>query len=342
MKIPGLLDAHVHMRVPGGEHKEDFRSGTAAALAGGFTALLAMPNTLPPLTTPDIWRQTQLRARRQGLCDVYHFAGADADHPDQLLALGRLAPALKLYLDETYNQAPRYTDAMLRRITLHWPRHKVIAIHAEDESISTAIRLAAECSRPVHICHVSRKEDIERIAAAKKKGLPLTCEVTPHHLFLTQADAARLGALGNMRPRLADQRDVDTLWAHINSTIDCIATDHAPHTLQEKNDPDKSPPGVPGLESALTLMLTAVNQGRIKIERLVELMHTNPYRIYGLPAQPDTWVEIDPVARFTFPEYPLRTKCGWSPFSQMPMQGRLRKVVLRGRTVYADGKLTAS
>jgi len=339
VKIPGLIDAHVHLRVPGGEQKEDFHSGTAAALAGGFTMLLAMPNTHPPLTTVEIWRQTQLRAEREGLCDVLHFAGADPSDLSYLQELGRLAPALKVYLEETYNQVPSGKRGWLNQLAAAWPRGKVLAVHAQGDSIAEAINVAAEQRRPVHICHVSRKEDIERIAAAKHEGLPVTCEVTPHHLFLTQTDAARLGALGDMRPRLAEQRDVDALWAHLGTTIDIIASDHAPHTLEEKNDPQTSPPGVPGLESTLPLLLTAVSQDRLTMERLVDLLYTNPTRIYNLPRQADTWLEIDPYVRYTFPQYPLRTKCGWSPFSGMPLVGSLRKVILRARTVYIDGQL---
>jgi carbamoyl-phosphate synthase/aspartate carbamoyltransferase/dihydroorotase len=341
LKIPGLIDAHVHLRVPGGLHKEDFRSGTAAALSGGFTMLMAMPNTQPALNSAKIWQNTQAQAEREGLCDVTHFAGVDLSDLTQLQTLGQLAVALKVYLDETYNQSPQFDHSSLDRIAVSWPGHKVISVHAEGANIPVAISLAAKFKRPIHICHVSRKEDIERIASAKSEGLPLTCEVTPHHLFLTQKDADRLGAQGDMRPRLADQRDVDALWSHLGTTIDIIASDHAPHTLEEKNDPVSSPPGVPGLESTLPLMLTAVSQKRLTMERLLELLYINPTRIYGLARQPDTWLEIDPCARYTFPEYPLHTKCGWSPFSGIPMVGRLVRVILRGRPVFTDGLLAS-
>ena len=149
--------------------------------------------------------------------------------------------------------------------------------------------------RPIHIVHVSRREEIELIADAKGRGLPVTCEVSPHHLFLTVADAARLGPLGDMRPLLGTADDVAALWAHLNDTIDCIATDHAPHTLAEKGG-DNPPPGVPGLETSLPLMLAAVQDGRLSVARLTALMHDNPRRIFGLPPQPDTRVEVDTVS----------------------------------------------
>ena len=148
------------------------------------------------------------------------------------------------------------------------------------------------------------------------------------------------GALGDMRPRLAAQDDVDALWEHIHSTIDLVATDHAPHTLAEKKDAQNPPPGVPGLESALPLMLTAVAQRRLSLERVVELMYTNPRRVYGLPVQPDTWVEVDLDQSYIFPDHTLYTKCGWTPFSgKRVCAGAFLRVVLRGREVVHGGKV---
>lgn len=215
----------------------------------------------------------------------------------------------------------------------------------------------------MHICHVSRQFEIELIADARVRGVDVTCEVTPHHLFLTEADAERLGPVGDMRPRLASQTDVDALWQHINTTIDCIASDHAPHTLMEKGvvsaaeiqnssgerrheDEGQSaaelqkntvPPGVPGLESTLPLLLTAAAEGRLSYERILQLVHTNPRRIYNLPEQPDTWIEIDEHASYIFPDHPLYTMCGWSPFDGHRMTGRLTNVYFKGREVFRDG-----
>jgi carbamoyl-phosphate synthase/aspartate carbamoyltransferase/dihydroorotase len=337
--LPGLADVHTHLRVPGGEQKEDFRTGTAAALAGGFTTVLSMPNTDPPLVTQEALEATQRRATSEALCDVHLYAGASPDHVDELSALGQTAVALKVYLDQTYGPL-RITGlptllACLRR----WPREKVIAFHAEGEGVALTIGLAAAFDRPVHLCHVSRREEVELIARAKQRGVPVTCEVTPHHLFLTQNDLPRLGPLGDMRPRLGSQDDVTALWDHIDTTIDCIATDHAPHRLEEKRDPNQAPPGVPGLETALPLMLTAVAQGRLTLDRLVELMAHTPRRIFGLPMQPDTGVLVDPEASYSLPHQGLHTKCGWSPFSGMTVQGRIREVRLRGQTVFKDGEI---
>jgi carbamoyl-phosphate synthase/aspartate carbamoyltransferase/dihydroorotase len=215
----------------------------------------------------------------------------------------------------------------------------MIALQAERQSVAVAIGLAAVYDRPIHVVHVSRREEIELIADARGRGLPVTCEVSPHHLFLTVEDAARLGPLGDMRPVLGSADDVAALWAHLDDAIDCIATDHAPHTLLEKRAADP-PPGVPGLETSLPLMLAAVQDGRLSVGRLAALMHDNPRRIFGLPEQPDTRVEVD-MTPWTIPAGGWRTKCGWTPFAGLRAGGRVARVVLRGRSVVEDGEVLA-
>lgn len=332
-RLPGLVDVHTHLRVPGGEHKEDFASGTAAALAGGFTHILAMPNTSPPLATPQALGQARQAAQGSVRCDVSLYAGASPQHVEQLPALAPQAVALKIYLNDTFG--PLRVDDLptLRACFERWPPGKLIALHAEGQSVAVGLGLAAAYRRPVHFCHISRQDEIELIAAAKRAGLPVTCEVTPHHLFLTQADAGRLGPLGDMRPRLATQADQDALWAHLASTVDVIATDHAPHTLAEKAAASP-PPGVPGLETALPLMLSAVHQGRLSLERLAALLAANPRRIFGLPDQPATYVEVDLEASYAIAGAGLHSKCGWTPFAGMAVTGRVRRVVLRGALAY--------
>ena len=340
-RFPGLADAHVHLRVPGGEHKENFSTGTAAAVAGGFTTVLAMPNTTPPLTTRETLHDVQQRAKAEALCDVHFYAGASPDHLDELPTLANETIGLKIYADQTYGPLRIDNLATLLACFRAWPKDKVIAMHAEGRTIAVGIGLAAAFAQCVHFCHVSRADEITLIANAKARGLPVTCEVTPHHLFLTDADAARLGPFGDMRPRLATQADVDALWTHIDTTIDCIATDHAPHTRDEKLGP-VAPPGVPGLETALPLMLTAVQEGRLRLERLIELMAHNPRRIFGLPEQPETWIEVDLDAAYTLSDTGLHTKCGWSPFSGMPVRGKVESVQLRGLPIFTEGTIIRS
>jgi len=335
--LPGLIDVHTHLRVPGGEHKEDFRSGTAAALAGGITFVLGMPNTTPPLATVAALDQARVLAARDALCDVGLFAGASAAHIQELPELAPHAAALKIYLNDTFGTLRVDDVPTMVACFQTWPREKLIAMHAEKQSVAVGIGLAATYQRPVHFCHISRRQEIELIADAKMAGLPVTCEVTPHHLFLDESDATRLGPLGDMRPVLGTADDVAALWEHINSTVDCIATDHAPHTLEEKRSATP-PPGIPGLETALGLMLTAVAQDRITLDRLIELMHSNPRRIYDLPAQPDTAVELD-LTPTIIRSADTFSKCAWTPFDGVEVPGRVARVTLRGEVVFADGRV---
>lgn len=341
LKLPGLVDVHTHLRVPGGEHKEDFVTGTAAALAGGITTVLAMPNTSPPITTPEVMEQTRRQAQQDITCDVGLFAGASPERIELLPQLAPQAVALKIYLNDTFGPLRVEDLPTLQACFQNWPRHKLIAMHAEGTSVAIGIGMAASYNRPVHFCHISRRDEIELIAAAKQQGLPVTCEVTPHHLFLTEDFSAQMGPWGDMRPRLATQADVDALWAHINTTVDCIATDHAPHTPAEKES-DTPPPGVAGLETSLPLMLTAVQEGRLTLERLVELMATNPRRIFNLPNPPDTFIEVDDQTRYTITNQDLHSKCGWTPFAGWQVVGRVKRVVLRGQEVFANGAVVAA
>jgi carbamoyl-phosphate synthase/aspartate carbamoyltransferase/dihydroorotase len=338
--LPGLVDIHTHLRVPGGEHKEDFDTGTAAALAGGITTLLAMPNTTPPLSTPEVIRGARETAASTIRCDIGLFAGASPADIGQLASCAQQTVALKIYLNETFGPLRVEELATLEDFFQLWPAEKPLALHAEGQSVAVGIGLAAAYGRPVHFCHISRREEVELIAKAKDRGLPVTCEVAPHHLFLTTADAVRLGPRGDMRPRLARPEDVSTLWAHINDTIDCIATDHAPHTLEEKAGTNP-PPGVPGLETSLSLMLSAVHDGRLTVGRLIELMATNPRRIFNIAQQPDTRVEVDTQQVREISDRGLFTRCGWTPFAGLKVHGAVRRVILRAKVVFEDGQVLA-
>ena len=337
--IPGLIDVHVHLRIPGGTHKETLQTGTSAALAGGVTALLAMPNTSPPITS----RAEMLRARElhQGAyCDLGIFYGATDDNAAEIAQSADLACGLKIYLNDTFGPLRVETLAALRSHFEVWPAHKPIVLHAEKLSVAEAIGMSATYGKPVHIAHVSRGEEIRLIAAAKEAGLAVTCEVAPHHLFLCAEDFERLGPYGDMRPRLASPEDRATLWEFMEF-FDCIATDHAPHTRDEKES-GSPPPGVPGLETTLPLMLTAVEEGRLSLERLIELTSERPAELFGIrtPAESEVDIEIGP--RWTLPERGWFTQPDWSAFAGMEVAGRVLATRLRGETVYEKGRILAS
>jgi len=340
LKLPGLIDPHVHVREPGATHKEDWDTCTAAALAGGFTTILAMPNTKPPITDRASLDLARAAAQAKARCDYAHFLGAGADNLESAAALAPHTAGLKLYLDQTYG--PLRLDLMtlwldhLRR----WPAERVAAAHAEGRTVAAVILMAALAGRAVHICHVATREEILVIRAAKERGLAVTCEVAPHHLFLSTDDLQRLPGRGEVRPRLASPADLAALLENLD-VIDCFATDHAPHTLDEKAA-EVPPPGFPGLETALAMMLTLVHQGKLDLDGLVARMVTNPRRIFNLPETPDTWIEVDEEAEYTISAKNAFTRCAWTPFEGFRVRGQVQRVVLRGQEVFKDGQLLAA
>jgi len=342
LKLPGLIDPHVHLREPGGMHKEDYDSGTAAALAGGFTMVLAMPNTKPPIFDTETLELALAAARSKARCDFAQYIGAGPDNAEAAASLADRAAALKMYLDMTFGQL-RLDDMTLWMPHFEkYPRRYPIVAHAESRSMAAAILMSALYDHPVHIAHISLQEEVLLIRAAKERGLRVTCEVCPHHLFMTASGqpGGKVDGRTEVRPRLASPADVQALWDNLD-VIDCFATDHAPHTVEEK-DSDSPPPGFPGLETALPLLLSAVREGRLSLDQLVERMHTNPRRIFSLPEQPETWVEVDEDARYEIRAADQFTRCGWTPFEGWRVQGRVRKVVLRGQTAFEDGKVLAA
>jgi len=343
LKLPGLIDPHVHFREPGATHKEDWDTGTSAALAGGFTMVLAMPNTSPPIFDQETLALALDAAKRKARCDYAQYVGAGPDNAGAAASLAGQAAALKMYLDMTFGQL-RLDDMSLWMPHFEkYPQQYPIVAHSESRSMAAAILFAAIHDRPVHIAHISLKEEILLIKAAKEKGIKVTCEVCPHHLFLSQEDISSISrghpGRGEVRPRLATREDVDALWQNLDM-IDCFATDHAPHTLAEKDSEDP-PPGFPGLETALPLLLTAVNDGRLTIDDLIARMYTNPRKIFSLPGQPETWVEVDQDAVYEIRAAGQFTRCGWTPFDGWKVKGRVTRVVLRGREAYRDGQILA-
>jgi dihydroorotase-like cyclic amidohydrolase len=341
--LPGLIDVHVHLRDPGATHKEDFSTGTAAALAGGVVAVLDMPNNTPPAVDGQKLSEKTQIASEKARCDFGFYLGATEDNVGEGALLSHRVAGLKIYMGQTYGPLKMADLAALMAHFRSWPAARPIAVHAEGLAVAGAIALARLYSKRLHICHVSRKAEIELIRKAKEswgaEADKLTCEVTPHHLFLTQADVARLGNLAHVKPPLGTEEDRAALWDNLD-IVDVIASDHAPHTTAEKESPEP-PPGVPGLETTLPLLLTAVADGRLSGERLIELTSENPARIFGLKRDERTYTEVDPDDRYVLEGSSLRTKCGWTPFEGMTVQGRVLSVYLRGILAYADGQVLA-
>ena len=345
MRLPGLIDVHVHMREPGAAHKEDWASGTAAALAGGVTLVLAMPNTTPPIFDADTLEGALGTAKTKARCDYAQFVGAGPENASCAAGLAPRAAGLKMYLDMTFGELRLDDMTLWQEHFALWPKNSPLVVHSEGRTMAAAILFAALYDRPVHIAHVSSREEILTIKTAKEGGIKVTCEVAPHHLFLSQADFPTLSQGGKypgreeVRPRLATRADVDALWDNLE-VIDCFATDHAPHTLQEKEGL-QPPPGFPGLDTALPLLLNAAQEGRLTLDDIVTRMHDNPRRIFNLPEQADTWVEIDLDEAYEIHASQSYSKCGWTPFEGWKVRGRVHKIVLRGQPVFDKGEVIA-
>jgi len=338
LRLPGLIDSHVHLREPGATHKEDWDTGTSAALAGGVTLVLAMPNTKPPIFDAKTLKIALAAAGQKARCDYAQYVGAGPDNAEAVAKLAPKAAALKMYLDMTFGQLRLDDMTFWQPHFEKYPKNYPIVVHAESRSMAAAILMAAIYDRPVHIAHVSLREEILVIKAAKERGVKVTCEVCPHHLFLSQDDIPSLsGGRSEVRPRLATKEDVNALWANMD-VIDCFATDHAPHTSAEK-DGENPPPGFPGLETILPLLLMAVDDGRLTMDDIIRKSVLNPRRIFNLPEQPETWVEVDENAKYEIKASEMFTRCGWTPFEGWQVKGRVRKVVLRGTEAYRDGKI---
>ncbi len=330
--LPGLIDPHVHLRTPGQTNKEDFTSGTKAAIAGGFTAVIDMPNNQKLVTSNEILEEKIKIAKKQVIADIgFHF-GSLGDNLDEFKKVDGKVLGLKLYLNKTTGNFIIDRDKLLS-IYKAWNVKKPILVHAEEDVIDLVIKVTAETKKKTHVCHVSSKEELQKIIRAKKKGLPITCGVTPHHLFLTEKDVKKLGPYGKMKPPVYDGFP-QFAFKNLDS-IDVIESDHAPHTKAEKDEKD-FPFGVPNLETTLGLLLTAESQGLLTIKDIKRLCHTGPARIFGI--KQDAKTEIDENEEWVVRGLDLQTKCKWSPFEGRKLKGKVKRVWIRKKLVYENGK----
>lgn len=336
--LPGLIDPHVHLRDPGQTHKEDFLTGTSAALAGGFTTVFDMPNNTEPITTLERLEAKMASARRQTVCDIgFHF-GSLGDNFAEFPKVADKVSGLKIYMNVTTGNFKIDANKLVE-IYRAWPGGKPILLHAEDDVSDIVLKTLAVAPKQTHICHVSSEAELMFVMQAKEKGLPITCGVTPHHLFLTDKDAERLGPYGHMKPYLKTVRDQKFLWDHLDA-VDLIESDHAPHTRAEK-DSAEPPFGVPGLETTLPLLLTAEAEGRLTRQQLVDRLHGTAAALFGVAAEENTKVEVD-MSEYEINNRDLHTKSGWSPFAGRRVIGRVKTVYIRGTKVFEDGRVVAS
>lgn len=340
IRLPGLIDVHVHLRDQEQTYKEDFLTGTSAVLAGGFTTVLDMPNNKVPIVTLERLKEKIKIAKEKTVCNIGFYAGSMGNNLDQLSLMEPYVFGLKLYLNKTTGNYLIDKNKLLKIFSV-WKSNKPILFHAEEDILLTVVETARKTAKKIHICHISSEKELQIIINAKKKGYKVTCGITPHHLFLTKADGKKLGPFGLMKPSLKAEKDVDFIWKNLEY-VDVIESDHAPHTIEEKNHPPaggKPPFGVPGLETTLPLLLTAVSNKKLTIDQLIKLCFDNPKNIFNIKTNEDTWIEVDEKEEYIINNKNLKTKCGWSPFNGWKVKGKVRRVFIRGKKVFENGKL---
>ena len=332
--LPGSIDPHVHFREPGLTHKEGFRTGSFAAAAGGVTSIIDMPNTKPPTLTRKLLAEKISLATGKSIVDFgFHF-GSSADNMQEVEKARGIA-STKIFMDaSTGNMLIQDEDIVSKIISAS----RICTIHAEGRNARKAIEISEELQKKFYLCHVSTQNELEYVK--ENRGKNVFAEVTPHHLFLTETDQTKLV---RMKPSLKNESDRRALWDALNGgTIDTIGSDHAPHTIEEKEAGDLY--GVPGVETRLPLMLDAVNKRRLTLRRLVETMCENPAKIFRLNNKgfikngyDADFVIVDMKAQKKIRNDEMRTKCGWSPFDGFEVRGWPVKTIVRGKIVFEDG-----
>lgn len=371
--LPALIDPHVHFRVPGAEHKEDWRTGARAAIYGGVTTVFDMPNNSPSCyDRKNLLEKKKLIEAQLAEAKIplrYHlYFGADKNHLEEIGKVKKDIVAIKVYMGSSTGSLLMDDEKALDRVfQLGAQENIVVAVHAEDEGIlkenkqkhagetkpavhskirdrkaaikatQKAIDLAEKYSSQVFILHVSTKEEINLIRDAKQNHILAYAEVSPNHLFLTEKDYEKWGTKVQMNPPLRTKADQDALWEAIqDGTVDTIGSDHAPHTLEEKSKPyGEAPSGIPGVETMLPLLLNAYHEKKISLEQIVQLTRLNIEAIFRLEHNDDlVLVDLDKVK--TVEDKNLKTKCGWSPYSGMALKGWPIYTILKGQIFKVD------
>ncbi len=363
--LPGFCDVHVHFREPGFSYKETIASGSAAAARGGYTEVLAMPNLSPvPDSVPHIAEELELISRGAVIGVQPYGALTVGEKGLEAADLEGMAPFAAAFSDDGKGVQ---SESMMRSLMERCAAlHKVLAAHCEDESllrggyvhdgeyarthghrgicsesewrpIERDLRLAAETGCSYHVCHISCRESVELIRDAKKSGVDVTCETAPHYLILDENSLREEGRF-KMNPPLRSRADREALIEGLcDGTIDMIATDHAPHSAEEKaRGLEKSAFGIVGLETAFPLVYThLVKTGVISMGRLMELLAVNPRRRFGIPASDGDWSLWDLEERYNIDSSEFLSKGRATPFEGAEVWGRCLLTVRNGNIVYS-------
>ena len=382
--LPGVIDPQVHFREPGLEHKEDLFTATCACAKGGVTAFLEMPDTLPPTTTQARLADKLAIAASKSLVNYGFFIGATADNSPDLREANPTC-GIQLSMNSALDSLSIDTAEMIEPIfavgvgAASPQENRPIAVHAEDptriaerrmlfagctdpavhsqvQDIKTALKatklalkLSKKYQRRLHILHISTGEEANLLRRDKPSWV--TAEVTPQHLLLDTSAYEKSGTLAQMDPPLKSERDREILWqALLDGIIDFIATDHEPHTLEEKaQDYPDSPSGIPGVETALPLMLTQAKENRCTVAQVSNWMSTAVAQAYRIPnkglIEPGYDADLVLVDLLTYRPVlreELKTKCGWSPFEGWTLTGWPVVTIVGGQVVYNRGQIDTS
>lgn len=371
--LPGVIDPQVHFREPGLEHKEDLHTASCACARGGVTSFLEMPNTRPLTTTQALLDDKLQRAAEKCLVNYGFFIGATAELLPDLLSASP-TPGIKVFMGSMHGALLVDQEDVLDRLFSKGDR--LIAVHAENqarilarrqqfagitdpaihsqiqdnqaalEATQLALKLAKTYQRRLHILHLSTAEEAELLR--QEKPAWVTAEVTPQHLLLDTSAYERIGTLAQMNPPLRSPQDNAILWqALLDGVLDFIATDHAPHTLEEKAQTyPNTPSGMPGVETSLPVMLTQAMQGRCTVAQVSNWMSTAVARAYCIPRKgliapgfDADLVLVDLQTYRTLERKDLLTKCGWSPFEGWNLTGYPVYTIVAGQVVYDRGHL---
>lgn len=369
---PGLVDIHVHLREPGYEHKETIKTGCLAAAAGGFTSIVCMPNTNPINDNASVTEYILLKARTEGIVNVFPIGAITKGEKGKELAdIGEMCEAGCVGISD---DGMPVTDSGLMRKAMEYVKPFGIPVitHAEDTGLSAGgvmnegfvstelglrgipaaseevgvvrdIILCELTGTPLHICHVSTKGSVRLVRAAKKRGAKVTAEATPHHFTLTDKEVYGYNTDAKMNPPLRTQEDVDAILEGIaDGTIDVIATDHAPHSQDEKNvEFDLAPFGIVGLETALSLSLELVEKGIITLEEMIKKLTVTPSEIVGIkrgtlvPGSIADLVVFDPGMSRTVNPEEFSSKSRNTPFSGWELKGVVSNTIVSGKVVFS-------
>lgn len=339
--LPGIIDPHVHMRDPGMTHKEDFTTGSMACAKGGITLFFDMPNTVPNIITKEALEDKKKEMKNKSYVDyAFWFGGSRADNHEAVKSVQNEVIGTKVFMNVSTGNMLVEDEKALESI---FRNSKLVGVHAEGEMVKKAIELSERCDVPVYLCHLSTKEEVEYVREAKKKGLKVYGEATPHHLFLNVEDVEK-NPLLRMKPELKTKEDNEALWAGIiDGTIDTIGTDHAPHRIEEKKA--KLTFGIPGAENSLEMMLKAVRCEKISLDKLMKIMSGNQAEIFGLKNKGKISVGydadlviVDMTTEEVISQDEVISKCGWTPYEGFEKGGKILTTMVRGNIVYNNGE----